>query len=201
MGVSTTAKRGHARGASPQSSHVPHEVIGVVLITLSLLILLGLLSYAPSDRTFFAPPSPSVTPPPTRNMIGTAGASLAAGLFWLIGTAAYLLPALLMVIGGRCFVHGALNVTLRSAAGSAVVLLFLSSLLHLELTGIPTISSGMVQKGTAGGAIGQFLADNLRGSFASTGAHILILSGLLVSLLLATPVSLTSLSVGDATIV
>ena len=193
MGVSTTAKRGHARGASPQSSHVPHEVIGVVLITLSLLILLGLLSYAPSDRTFFAPPSPSVTPPPTRNMIGTAGASLAAGLFWLIGTAAYLLPALLMVIGGRCFVHGALNVTLRSAAGSAVVLLFLSSLLHLELTGIPTISSGMVQKGTAGGAIGQFLADNLRGSFASTGAHILILSGLLVSLLLATPVSLTDL--------
>ena len=193
MGVSTTAKRGHARGASPQSSHVPHEVIGVVLITLSLLILLGLLSYAPSDPTFFASPSPSITPPPTRNMIGTAGASLATGLFWLIGTAAYLLPALLTVIGGRCFVHGALQVTLRSAAGSAVVLLFLSGLLHLELTGIPTISSGMVQKGMAGGAIGQLLADNLRSSFASTGAHILILSGLLVSLLLATPVSLTDL--------
>lgn len=193
MGVSTTAKRGHARGASPQSSHVPHEVIGVVLITLSLLILLGLLSYAPSDRTFFAPTSPSLTSPPTRNMIGTAGASLATGLFWLIGTAAYLLPALLTVIGGRCFVHGALQVTLRSAAGSAVVLLFLSGLLHLELTGIPTISSGMVQKGMAGGVIGQLLADNLRSSFASTGAHILILSGLLVSLLLATPVSLTDL--------
>jgi DNA segregation ATPase FtsK/SpoIIIE, S-DNA-T family len=193
MGVSTTAKRGHARGASPQSSHVPHEVIGVVLITVSLLILLGLLSYAPSDRTFFASASPSITPSPTRNMIGTAGASLASGLFWLIGTAAYLLPALLTVIGGRCFVHGALQVTLRSAAGSAVVLLFLSGLLHLELTGIPTISSGMVQKGMAGGAIGQLLADNLRSSFASTGAHILILSGLLVSLLLATPVSLTDL--------
>lgn len=193
MGVSTTAKRGHARGASPQSSHLPHEVIGVVLITVSLLILLGLLSYAPSDRTFFASVSPSITPPPTRNMIGTAGASLAAGLFWVIGTAAYLLPALLTVIGTRCFVHGAVNVTLRSAAGSAVVLLFLSGLLHLELTGIPTISSGMVQKGMAGGAIGQFVADNLRNSFASTGAHILILSGLLVSLLLATPVSLTDL--------
>jgi DNA segregation ATPase FtsK/SpoIIIE, S-DNA-T family len=193
MGVSTTAKRGHARGASPQSSHLPHEVVGVVLITVSLLILLGLLSYTPTDRTFFASISPSITPPPTRNMIGTAGASLASGLFWLIGTAAYLLPALLTVIGGRCFIHGALNVTLRSAAGSAVVLLFLSGLLHLELTGIPTISSGMVQKGMAGGAIGQFLADNLRNSFASTGAHILILSGLLVSLLLATPVSLTAL--------
>jgi S-DNA-T family DNA segregation ATPase FtsK/SpoIIIE len=126
-------------------------------------------------------------------MIGTAGASLATGLFWLIGTAAYLLPALLTVIGGRCFVHGALQVTLRSAAGSAVVLVFLSGLLHLELTGIPTISSGMVQKGMAGGTIGQLLADNLRSSFASTGAHILILSGLLVSLLLATPVSLTDL--------
>lgn len=193
MGVSTTAKRGHARGASPQSPHIPHEVIGVVLITVGLLILLGLLSYAPSDRTFFASASPSITPSPTRNMIGTAGASLATGLFWLIGTAAYLLPALLTVIGGRCFVHGALQVTLRSAAGSAVVLLFLSGLLHLELTGIPTMSSGMVQKGMAGGVIGRLLADTLRNSFASTGAHILILSGLLVSLLLATPVSLTDL--------
>ena len=193
MGVSTTAKRGQARGASPQSSHLPHEVIGVVLITCSLLIFLGLLSYTPSDRTFFASIAPSITPPATRNMIGTAGASLAAGLFWVMGTAAYLLPALLTVIGARCFVHGALNVTLRSAAGSAVVLVFLSGLLHLELTGIPTISSGMVQKGMAGGAIGEFVADNLRSAFASTGAHILLLSGLLVSLLLATPVSLTDL--------
>ena len=195
MGASTTAKRAQARGTSSPSSHLPYEVIGVVLITLSLLILLGLLSYAPSDATFFSTGSPSTvtTAPPTRNMIGTVGASLASGLFWLIGTAAYLLPALLTVIGSRCFVHGALNVTLRIAAGSAVVLFFLSGLLHLELTGVPTISSGMVQKGMAGGTIGLLLADLLRSYFASTGAHILILSGLLVSLLLAIPVSLTDL--------
>ena len=109
MGASTTAKRAQARGTSSPSSHLPYEVIGVVLITLSLLILLGLLSYAPSDATFFSTGSPSTvtTAPPTRNMIGTVGASLASGLFWLIGTAAYLLPALLTVIGSRCFVHDA----------------------------------------------------------------------------------------------
>ena len=195
MGVSTTAKRAQARGTSSQSSHLPYEVIGVVLITLSLLILLGLLSYAPSDATFFricfaVHPSP---PPPTRNMIGTAGASLASGLFWLIGTAAYLLPALLTVIGSRCFVHGALNVTLRSAAGSAVVLFFLSGLLHLELTGIPRSPAAWPRK--AWPAVRSVCSSRISYAaiFASTGAHILILSGLLVSLLLATPVSLTDL--------
>lgn len=194
MGASTAAKRAQARGPSSPSSHLPYEVIGVVLITLSLLILLGLLSYAPSDATFFSTGSPSITAaPPTRNMIGTAGASLATGLFRLIGTAAYLLPLFLATIGSRCFAHGALNITLRSAAGSAVVLVFLSGLLHLEMTGVPTLSSGMVQKGLAGGMVGQALADALRSYFASTGAHILLLSGLVVALLLATPMSLSDL--------
>ncbi len=198
MGASSTAKRGDARNAStqssPQPSHLQREVIGVLLLALSLLALLSLVSFSPSDHTVFSgesgQPSPATT---TRNMIGTVGATLAGGLFWLIGGAAYLFPFLLAMVGIRCFIEGTLSVTLRSAGGSLASVLFLSGLFHLEVTGVPTWSSGLVFRGTAGGRIGEVMAEGLRGYFASTGAHILILSGLLISLLLAVPVSLTTL--------
>src|SRR5881628_1396731 len=194
MGVSTTAKRGDARSASRQSAHLKHEVIGVLLITLSLLILLSLGSFAPTDvPLFWSGHSPAASPAPTRNMIGAVGATLASALFWLVGGGAYLLPFLLAMLGVRCFVEGSLTVTLRSAAGSAASLLCLSGLLHLEVTAVPTLFSGLLYRGMAGGVTGQVLADGLRGYFASTGAHIIMLAGLLVSLLLATPMSLTAL--------
>jgi len=194
MGVSTTAKRGDARPASRESSPLKHEVTGVLLITLSLLTLLSLVSYSPTDRLLFASdPTDVASPPATQNMIGTVGATLAAGLFWLVGGGAYLLPFLLAMLGARCFVEGALSVTLRSAAGSLAALLFLSGLLHLEMIAVPTLASGWVYRGMAGGTVGQILAGGLRSYFASTGAHILILAGLVVSLLLATPMSLAEL--------
>jgi S-DNA-T family DNA segregation ATPase FtsK/SpoIIIE len=191
MGVSTTAKRGDARSTSREPSPLKHEVIGVLLITLSLLAVLSLISYVPDDPLLFSPGS-SETPPP-RNMIGAVGATLSASLFWVMGGAAYLLPFLLAMLGTRCFVEGALTVTLRSAAGSLAALFFLSGLLHLEVTAVPTLSSGWVSRGMAGGVSGRLLADGLRNYFASTGAHIIVLSGLVVSLLLATPMSLVDL--------
>ena len=69
----------------------------------------------------------------------------------------------------------------------------LSALLHLEVTAVPTISSGWVNRGMAGGMIGQVLADGLRSYFANTGAHIVILTGLMVALLFTLPISLTLL--------
>ncbi|TAJ25601.1 MAG: hypothetical protein EPO64_07900, partial [Nitrospirae bacterium] len=64
---------------------------------------------------------------------------------------------------------------------------------HLELGAVPTLVSGWVYRGLAGGTIGQLLAGGLRNYFASTGAHILVLAGLVVSLLLSTPMSLAEL--------
>lgn len=69
----------------------------------------------------------------------------------------------------------------------------LSALLHLEVTAVPTLSSGWVNRGMAGGIIGQVLADGLKSYFANTGAHIVILTGLVVALLFTLPISLTLL--------
>jgi len=195
MGGATTTKRGDPRGQSKSPTHLKHEVIGVLLITMSLLTLLSLVSFVPTDASLFgASPSDGPSAGPTRNMIGSVGATLASLLFGLVGGGAYLLSALLAMLGARCFVEGELAVTLRSAAGSFAALLFLSGLLHLEVTAIPTLSSGFVYRGQAGGRVGQAIAEGLRGYFASTGAHIIVLAGLIISLLLATPMSLADLA-------
>ncbi len=189
MAVTTSAKRGEARGAASPSSHIKREVIGVVLIALALLTLLSLLSFVPGELKAGA-----AATPPSRNLIGSVGAFFASTLFWSIGGAAYLFPILLGLMGVRCFTQSDLSIRLRNAGASLAALLFLSGLFHLEIMAVPTFSSGLIYRGMAGGFFGQVLAENLRAYFASTGAHILIIAGLLVSLLFTAPISLSEIA-------
>ncbi len=189
MGASTTAKRGEARRAPAPPSHIKREVIGVVLIALALLTLLSLVSYVPGELK----PGASAMPP-TRNLIGSVGAFFASTLFWLIGGAAYLFPILLGLMGVRCFTQSDLSIRLRNAGASLGALVFLSAFLHLEITAVPTLSSGFVNRGVAGGLFGSIVAEGLKAYFASTGAHILIIAGFLVSLLFTAPLSLAQLA-------
>ena len=191
MGATTPAKRGEARRAPAAPSHIQREVIGVILIALSLLTFLSLLSFVPGEAETVASGAPAAAPP--RNLIGSFGAVLAGGFFFLIGGAAYLFPLLLGKLGLRCFSQSPVSIRFRTAASSLAAVFFLSAFLHLEATAVPTVSSGFVHRGMAGGVFGQVLADGLRSWFASTGAHIVILAGFIVSLLFTTPLSLTEL--------
>jgi len=188
MGVTTSAKRGEARRAPSPPSHIQREVIGVILIALSLLTLLSLLSFVPGEAKTVAGGTPAASPP--RNLIGSFGAVLAGGFFYLIGGAAYLFPLLLGRLGLRSFSQTPVSIRLRTAGSSLAAVFFLSAFLHLEVTAVPTLTSGMISRGMAGGVIGQGIGDGLRAVFAGTGAHILIIAGFLVSLLFTTPLSL-----------
>ena len=185
MAVTTSAKRGEARGAASPPSHIKREVIGVVLIALALLTLLSLLSFVSGELK-----AGTSAAPPSRNLIGSVGAFFASTIFWSIGAAGYMFPILLGLMGARCFTQDNLSIRLRNAAASLAALLFLAGFLHLEVTGVPTVSSGLIYRGMAGGVFGRLLAESLRIYFASTGAHILIMAGLLVSLLFTTSISL-----------
>ena len=188
MGATTSAKRGEARRAPSPPSHIQREVIGVILIALSLLTLLSLLSFVPGEAKTVASGAPASSPP--RNLIGSFGALLAGGFFYLIGGAAYLFPLLLGRLGFRCFSNTPASIRLRTAGSSLAAVFFLSAFLHLEMTAVPTLTSGMISRGMAGGIVGQDIGDGLRAVFAGTGAHILIIAGFLVSLLFTTPLSL-----------
>ncbi len=191
MGVTASVKRREARRAPSPPSHLQREVIGVVLIAISLLVLLSLLSFVPGEAQTVAAGDPASRPP--RNLIGSFGALLAGGLFYLIGGAAYLFPLLLGRLGIRCFSQSPASIRVRTAGSSLAAVFFLSAFLHLETTAIPTLASGMISRGMPGGAVGQLVGDGLRAVFAGTGAHILIIAGFLVSLLFTTP-----LSIGEA---
>jgi len=166
-----------------------HELAGVVLFTVALLLGLSLLSYSPRDPILF---EESFHPESVQNLIGQVGMTLATGVFAVVGGGGYLAPIALGILGGRCFLQGGLGVTLRSAGGFTTLLLFLSMLLALHLPGVPTIGSGWVQEGLAGGRVGGVLSGLLVTYFAPAGAHIVLIAGLLVSVLIAMPVSLVA---------
>jgi len=163
---------------------------GVVLLTLALLLGLSLLSYSPRDPILF---EESFHPESVQNLIGQVGMTLATVVFTAVGGGGYLVPIALGILGSRCFLRGGLGVTLRSAGGFTALLLFLSMLLALHLSGVPTISSGWVQEGLAGGHVGGTLSGLLVTYFAPVGAHIVMIAGLLLSVLVAMPVSLVAL--------
>ncbi|MDF0674367.1 MAG: DNA translocase FtsK 4TM domain-containing protein [Nitrospira sp.] len=188
MGATTRAKRREARRAPSPSSHIQREVIGVILIALSLLMLLSLLSFVPGEAKIVAAGAANADPP--RNLIGSFGALLAGAVFYGLGGAAYLFPVLLGRLGFRCFSQVPVSLRLRTAASSLAAVFFLGAFLHLETTGVPTLTSGLISRGMAGGVVGLTIAEGLRAVFAGTGAHILIITGFLVSLLLTTPLSL-----------
>ncbi|TAL11440.1 MAG: DNA translocase FtsK [Nitrospirae bacterium] len=168
-----------------------HEMVGVVVLTMALLLGLSLLSYSPRDPILF---EESFHADSIDNWIGKVGMTLATGVFAAVGGGAYLLPIALGVLGFRCFLRGGMDITLRSAGGFAALLLFLSMLLALRLRGIPTLGSGWVQLDLAGGHVGGVLSGLLVAYFAPVGAHIVVTSGLVLSLLVAAPVSLVTIA-------
>ncbi len=188
MGSTTSAKRGEARRAPAPPSHIQREVFGVILIALSLLTLLSLLSFVPGEAKMVANGDFEANPP--RNLIGSFGALLAGGFFYGIGGAAYLFPILLGRLGFRCFSQAPVSMRFRTAASSVAAVVFLSAFLHLETTGVFTMTSGIISRGMGGGVVGQTIAEGLRAVFAGTGAHIVIIAGFLVSFLFTTPLSL-----------
>lgn len=151
-------------------------------------MLLSLLSFVPGEATVVASGNPVARPP--RNLIGSFGALLAGGFFYGIGGAAYLCPLLLGRWGIRCFSQVPMSLELRTAVSSLASVVFFSAFVHLEANGIPTMTSGIIAQGMAGGVVGETIAEGLRAVFAGTGAHIVIIAGFLVSLLLSAPLSL-----------
>src|SRR5256885_13475103 len=164
MAAAGTSKGG---GAGPR-----HEMAGVVLLTLALLLGLSLLSYSPRDPILF---EESFHPESVQNLIGQVGMTLATAVFAAVGGGGYLVPIALGILGSRCFLRGGLGVTLRSAGGFTALLLFLSMLLALHLSGVPTISSGWGQEGLAGGHVCGGRRGGLLREFSPAGAPHLVI--------------------------
>jgi S-DNA-T family DNA segregation ATPase FtsK/SpoIIIE len=155
------------------------EFLGVVLFAVALIWLIALVTYEPTDPTWFFNAGAQGAP---ANFIGRVGAFLAELSYQLCGYAAFLVPVVLGVAGWSLFWCRPIDAKYTKLVGAALLFACLSALLTLAL-GRVSFTNG------AGGYLGIVLARLLADSLNRTGSIIVILTLLLLSLILTTQFS------------
>jgi len=158
------------------------EVIGVALFAVALIWLVSLASYTPSDPVWFFNTGSDLAP---ANFAGRIGAFLAELSFQLVGYASYLVPAVMVVVGWHYFWCRSIEAAYTKLVGSVLLFGCLSSFLSLAFGSLDLAGKEF----RAGGYLGQFLADALSEYLNRTGAIILILTVLFLSIILSTQFS------------
>ncbi len=161
---SAKARRVEARAFA--LADVGFEIFGLVLIALGLLAALSLITYSPEDPAFRIAP--------VENGAGVVGASIAAMLVGAMGIAA-VVPVLGSLVLGVHFLigRGMPSLASRFWIGIACLLVALTTLPPLLESFWPAQFDS-----SAGGRLGEFLADAERGLLSGPGA--LVLNGLLL---------------------
>ena len=156
-----------------------NEIIAIALFALGVLIFLCLapyISYDPYDPSWNASGRKEV-----HNLVGSVGAWVAAALFQFIGSAAYLLPLLLIAAAWRRFRSRRIHAPLSRIIGLLTLLLAMSALLDLFNLPLP-FDAGF----RSGGLIGYSIAYGLASILNPVGAGVLLFALAAIGLLLAT---------------
>src|SRR5271169_191519 len=159
-----------------------NEMMGLLLLAAGLLVILSLFSYSATDPCF----SVSGSGAKTQNVIGIIGAYLSDVLLRLFGITAYLLP--LLLFGYAVFLalgKESIHPYLKKVGG---IVLFLSTSAFFGLYGETLRLLG--ETIPSGGMLGGLIAHLLLSGFSSTGAYIIALTAIFISLMLLTPFSL-----------
>jgi len=179
------ARRTSERGQASSSSALLSEATGLALLGLAALAALALATFSPED--------PKVPWPlggqEVANQAGILGASLAFGLFWLMGMGSFVFVASTAFLGGSLVLGlGVPPFRSRFWVGSALLILAISCLPPLLGDLIPHEFAG-----PQGGLLGSSLAGLEISLLSRWGA--LLVNGLL---LLVGLLSITGISTGTA---
>ncbi|MDT7042641.1 DNA translocase FtsK [Candidatus Nitronereus thalassa] len=166
------------------------EILGISLFTLGVLVFLSVWSYSPQDPSWLGPLiSPSnESNGVSQNVVGMVGATIAAGLVWLVGSAALMIPILIMLQGIRAFQEETLETKARSLIGGILLVLSLSAL--FEFYGPSAIN--VIATSITGGAWGQWCMPVLSPLFGETGSTIVLCALILVAVILIAPFSVAT---------
>ncbi|HUR19953.1 MAG TPA: DNA translocase FtsK 4TM domain-containing protein, partial [Vicinamibacterales bacterium] len=159
------------------------ELTGVVLFASMVMWLIALVSYTPADPAWFFN---NVTSNEVANFAGRVGAFVAELSFQLLGYSAYLIPAALSLLGWQAFWCRKVDAAYTKLIGLGLVFMSSAALLSLafsflEVTGRPF---------AAGGVLGEAVAGLLSSYLNRTGAAILLITVVVLSVILATHFSL-----------
>ncbi|NQT45913.1 MAG: DNA translocase FtsK [Candidatus Omnitrophica bacterium] len=152
------------------------KIWAIVFIALSVFVFLSLISYNPADLSINAYPN-NIRP---ENLIGTIGAWSSDILFKGVGRAAYLIPLLTFLWAISRLTSGNIQKLYVKVVGVALLFAAASSLLYINTGGSPDA------KFASGGFIGYISSRFLLGYFNNVGTHVILITVLSLSLLLAT---------------
>jgi S-DNA-T family DNA segregation ATPase FtsK/SpoIIIE len=169
-------------GSGSQVSRRLSEIVGVALFAAALIWIVSLASYEPSDPVWFFSTGSHAVPV---NFAGRVGAFLAEVSFQLFGYAAYLIPAVLVVIGWNYFWCRKVDAAGTKVAGA--VLLFTCSSAFLSLL-FSTLDTGG-KSFRDGGYVGDWIARELAEILNRTGSLIVVITLVVLAVIMSTQFS------------
>ncbi len=172
MAAESTTKSTHKAAA------LWREIGGLVLVALALVILLSIVSFNPADLDAAGAPS---------NLIGPVGVHVGDALLYLFGVGSFFFDALLWYLGFMLIIGRLIEWKWSEIGGQLLFVLSGTTLCHLFLVDY-TLFGHM-----PGGMVGEFSGEVMRGLFGTVGTSIIGVASLLLSLMLATDMSLGAL--------
>jgi S-DNA-T family DNA segregation ATPase FtsK/SpoIIIE len=159
--------------------------MGIVCLALSVALTLSLISYRPEDPSWNT--ATAVIKP--LNLIGKFGSYAADLLLQLAGLGAFTLPVLLFGLAWKWLRSESIEAHWVKVIGSAVLVLAVCTAFSLGPQWRPFGAAV-----TAGGVIGALIADSLIADFNLTGAVILTLATIVLSVYVVSTFSLSLLA-------
>ena len=158
------------------------EFVGVALFALTLIWLIALVTYEPTDPVWFFTTDAAQAP---ANFIGRVGAFLSELSFQLFGYASYLLPVLIAAIGWHYFWCQPPDAAYTKVFGVTLFFGCASSFLSL-IFGSSEVAGKTFH---AGGSIGAWLGAAMSEYLNRTGSIIVLLTLIALSAILSTQFS------------
>ena len=165
------------------------DVVGIILLAFAALLSVALFSHDRNDLAFYTS-SPNEY---KHNWVGSVGAYLAYGCFWVFGAAAYLLPVLFLGFGLTSFINFLAYLRHRIVWAVLLLVAFMGVLAVHSQALVKALDLKIVQDaGSAGGLIGWAMNELIFRHFGTVGATIVFSTLYLISLLY-----LTNLQLGE----
>jgi S-DNA-T family DNA segregation ATPase FtsK/SpoIIIE len=158
------------------------EVVGVALFALALLWLISLVTYEPSDPVWFF--TSGATHPPA-NFAGRVGAFLAELSFQIAGYAAYLIPAIIAIIGWHYFWCQTPDAAYTKVTGVTLLVAGAAAFLSLAFGSTEVGGKPFDAGGSLGAWVGRWLAEYLN----RTGSIIVLVTFMALAVILSTQFS------------
>ena len=176
------ASRGASAPAGP--SPVRKEVRGILYMLVALALGVSLCSYHPSDPVLWK--SAVSGAGETQNLFGPLGAHLAESLFFTMGFSSFWLAAVFVVMSIFAFLGRPMPSPALNTLSVIFLLLSFSGLLGLQVPDSVTMRGGHV---LCGGLAGLHVAGFMKRTLNVFGAHVLLGTVFLISLMITTRLS------------